>query len=51
MGKATVIVLRLAQGVQQHFSARRSEWALAFGLTGWGYVVLKPSALFSTVAA
>lgn len=46
-----MIVLRLAQGVQKHFAARRSEWALAFGLTGWGYVVAKPSILFTTVPA
>jgi hypothetical protein len=51
MGQTAVIVLRLAHGVQQHFSARRSEWALAFGMTGWGYVVSKPASLFTTSPA
>lgn len=46
-----MIVLRIAKGVQQHFTARRSEWALAFGLTGWGFVVAKPTVLFASSPA
>ncbi|WP_406858470.1 hypothetical protein ABEG18_12920 [Alsobacter sp. KACC 23698] len=46
-----MIIMRLAAGVTQHFTARRSEWFMAVGLTGWGCVVTKPSAIFASSPA
>lgn len=41
-----MIVVRLADGIKEHFPARASEWALALILVNWGYVLLLPGDSF-----
>jgi hypothetical protein len=39
--------VRLYLGIHDHFPARRSEWVLAGIMVAWGWILLKPEAVFS----
>lgn len=46
-----MVIYRMAQGVITHWPARFSEWMLAGAMTGWGYVLTKPSTVFGSSQA
>jgi hypothetical protein len=38
---------RLYLGITDHFPARRSEWVLAAIMVGWGWLLIRPEAVFA----
>ncbi len=40
--------VRLYLGIHDHFPARRSEWVLAGIMVAWGWILLKPTAVFAS---
>ena len=42
-----MIILRIAEGIRNHFPARASEWALAAGLSHWGRIVYNEPSIFN----
>ena len=51
MEAARVIIARVFTGITNHFPVRASEWALAFMMVGWGFIVLQPDEMFAVVPA
>ena len=46
-----MIIARVFTGITNHFPVRASEWALAFMMVGWGFIVLQPDEMFAVVPA
>lgn len=42
-----MIILRISQGIAEHFPARRSEWVLAGMMVVWGWLLLSPGPIFN----
>ena len=45
-----MIIVRVADGIREHFPARRSEWVIAGIMVVWGCIVIDPAPVFTTPA-